>query len=45
LSVWQRVADETRLGLMELLQVEKYLWEVWVFVPAKAPRKVSEIPT
>jgi hypothetical protein len=45
LTVWQRVADETGLRTMEMLQVKSCLWEIWVFEPGKAPRKVDEIPT
>ena len=43
LSVWQFVADETGLKLMELLQVKPRLWEAWSFEPGRAPVKVEEV--
>jgi hypothetical protein len=43
LSVWQRVSDETGFKTMEILQTEARLWEVWVFAPGEAPKKVEEI--
>jgi hypothetical protein len=45
LSVWQLVADETGLKLMELLQTGPRLWEAWVFEPGRAPVKVKEDST
>ena len=33
LSVWQHIANETGLKLMELLQVKEHLWEAAVFKP------------
>ena len=41
LSVWQRVADETGLKVMEALQSGPRLWELWVFEPGRAPVKVK----
>ena len=41
LSVWQRVADETGLKVMEALQSAPRLWELWVFEPGRAPVKVK----
>lgn len=43
LSVWQHIADETGLKLMELLQVKPRLWEAWSFEPGRAPVKVEEV--
>jgi len=43
LSVWQFVADETGLKLMELLQVKPRLWEAWRFEPGRAPVKIEEV--
>ena len=45
LSVWQFVADETGLKLMELLQVERRVWEAWVFEPGCPPVKIEEAAT
>jgi hypothetical protein len=43
LSVWQLVADETGGTIMELLQVERHLWETWLFKPGYAPVKIREV--
>jgi hypothetical protein len=43
LSVWQHIADETGLKLMELLQVKRRVWEAWVFEPGRPPVKVGEV--
>jgi hypothetical protein len=43
LSVWQRVSAETGFRMMELLQTRARSWEVWLFAPGEAPRKVEEI--
>ena len=43
LSVWQRVADETGLKTMEVLQVSAHQWEIWAFEPGQTPRKIDEI--
>jgi hypothetical protein len=42
LSVWQLVADETGGTIMELLQVERHLWETWLFKPGYSPVKIEE---
>ena len=43
LSVWQHIADETGLRVMELLQTKPHVWEAWMFEPGRAPAKVEEI--
>jgi hypothetical protein len=43
LSIWQRVSDETGFKTMEILQTEARRWEVWVFSPGEAPKKVDEV--
>jgi hypothetical protein len=43
LSVWQLVTDETGGTIMELLQVERHLWEAWSFESGRAPVKVEEV--
>ena len=43
LTVWQNIANETELKVMELLQVEAHLWEAWIFEPVCAPVKIKEV--
>jgi hypothetical protein len=45
LSVWQHIADETGLKLMQLLQTRPRLWEAWSFEPGRPPVKVREVRT
>ena len=43
LSVWRRISDETGQKIMEALQTKPRRWEMWVFRPNEAPKKIREV--